>query len=119
MVQKSKSIDILLVNSSGTFENILKRIRFGSEQYDFKSLSELRRLISNQKLKILHTIKEKKPLSIYILAKLLGRDIKAVTSDLKLLSKFGLVEFVKENSGQRIRHRPIIATESLNISIKV
>ncbi len=55
----------------------------------FSEVSIVRSLLSNEKAKIIHAIKEKNPASIYILAKQLGRDFKAVRKDVKILEHFG------------------------------
>ena len=44
------------------------------KDYDFSGISALRQLLSNEKARILDVIKTKKPVSIYALAKILGRD---------------------------------------------
>lgn len=118
MAQKVKSFDVFLVNKQGTFDTLLNRFQTQKKDFDFKSLSELRRILSNEKLRIIHTIKEKTPSSVYELAKILGRDIRAVNSDIKLLERFELVDFKREKSGKRIRHKPYLTTSSINISIK-
>ena len=54
---------------------------------------------------------------MYQLAKLLGRDFKAVSQDIKLLEKFGLIELKPETKGKRKRLRPVIVVDSLQINI--
>ena len=61
----------------------------------FESVDTMRSILTNKRLLILKTIKEKKPNSIYELAKILGRDIKNINQDLKLLSDVGLVALEK------------------------
>src|SRR2546427_7101485 len=50
------------------------------------------------RLALLRVIRDKRPGSIYELAKLVGRDFKNVQGDLKLLEKYGLVRL---NRGRR------------------
>ncbi len=67
----------------------------------------------------MHTIKEKKPKSIYELAKILGRDFKSVSSDIKLLERFGFIDMISEKSGNRERLRPILVVDSVSITIQI
>ena len=60
------------------------------EDFDFEALSALRRLLSNEKARLLHVIKKNRPKSIYELAKILKRDFKSVNEDIKLLQRFGI-----------------------------
>jgi predicted transcriptional regulator len=69
----------------------------------FESIDVMRAILTNKRLLILKTIKEKEPHSIYELAKILGRDIKNINQDLKLLSEVGLVTLEKiETDKKRI-----------------
>lgn len=119
MAQKTKTRQITIVDKSGTFNTIFRRVTGSESSYDFEGLSALRKLLSNEKARILHTIKTKQPDSIYGLAKILKRDFKAVREDLQLLSRFGFIDYVSEKSGRRERLRPILAIDSLNIEIKI
>lgn len=57
----------------------------------FDSIDTMRAVLTNKRLQILKVIREQKPSSVYELAKILGRDLKNVNQDLKLLSDIGLV----------------------------
>lgn len=57
----------------------------------FDSIDNMRAILTNNRLLILKAIREHKPKSVYELAKILGRDLKNVNQDLKLLSEIGLV----------------------------
>ena len=57
----------------------------------FDSIDTMRAILTNKRLLILKTVKEQSPSSIYELAKMLGRDLKNVNQDLKLLAEVGLV----------------------------
>jgi predicted transcriptional regulator len=80
---------------------------------------DLRSLLSNEKARILHVIKTKKPNSIYELAKLTGRDFKVVREDLKILEKFGLIKLVPNKEKERERLKPVLQTEKLHIIINI
>lgn len=119
MADKSKSFDIDIVDKSGAFNAFFKRMTGEEEDFDFDSLSTVRKLLGNEKARILYTIKSKSPRSIYNLAKLLKRDFKSVIEDVKLLERFGLIEMFAEKTGKRERLRPVIAVNSINIHIKI
>ncbi|MEK6844530.1 MAG: hypothetical protein AABX83_03860 [Nanoarchaeota archaeon] len=119
MAFKTKTREISIVDNEGTFNYFFRKIAGDKQDYDFNSLSMLRKLFSNQKARLLHVIKTKKPNSVYQLAKILNRDIKSVNEDIKLLDKFGLIELISEKTGNRERLRPVILTDSVHIDLKI
>ena len=115
---KSKTREITITNSKGTF-SLFKKQGSSKSDYDFSGVLALRQLLSNEKARILHTIKTKKPQSIYDLAKKLGRGFKSVNDDLKLLERFGFIELIEEKTKNRIRHRPEIVVDTITVHLKV
>ena len=107
-VTKSKK-GIFIAKKSGT----------SKKDYDFEGISALRKILSNEKARLLHVIKTQNPGSIYELAKKLDRGFKAVSDDVKLLERFGFIDIIEENTKNRKRHKPEIAVETLTIHIKV
>lgn len=119
MAAKTKSREITIVQEGGSFTTFFKKFTSNTEAFDFEGLSALRKLLSNEKARLLHTIKTKKPGSIYALAKILDRDFKSVTEDIKLLERFGFIEMIAEKTGKRERLRPILSVDSVSITLKV
>ena len=78
------------------------------EDYDFEGLSALRKILSNEKARLLNTIKTQSPNSIYKLARILGRDFKSVSNDIKLLERFGFIDMISEKTGNRERLKPVL-----------
>lgn len=119
MAKKTRTREISIVEEAGTFTTFFKM--FGTEkgEYNFEGLSALRKLLSNEKARLLHTIKTKNPSSIYMLAKLLGRDFKSVSDDIKLLERFGFLEMTAEKTGRRERLKPVLAVDNVYINVKV
>ena len=115
---KTKVREITISESKGAF-SIFKKTGVSKKDYDFDSLLVLRQLLSNEKARILHTIKHYRPKSIYELAKILNRGFKSVNDDIKLLERFGFVELVEEKTKNRIRHRPEIVVNTMTIHIKI
>jgi len=113
--QKSRIINLFITPSAIT--SIFKRLRGDKSDYDFSGLSELRQLLSNEKAKILNLVKTQQPESIYKLAKILGRDFKAVRQDIKLLERFGFIELKPETKGKRKSLKPIISVDNLQLNI--
>ena len=97
---------------------VTKLIQDKSE-IDLSDIKILRTLLSNEKAKILYTIKNKKPKSIYDLAKILKRDFKSVKRDLQVLERFGFVEFFSEKYGNRESLRPILTADRIEILIDI
>ncbi len=87
--------------------------------YRSEDIELLRKLFSNEKSKILYFLKKKKPESIYSLSKFLKRDFKSVYQDLKVLERFGLIEFYAEKKGKRESMRPILLFEEIQLIIRV
>ena len=115
---KTKTREINLEQDGGTF-SFFKKTKTSKEDYNFSGIFALRQLLSNEKARILHTIKEQKPNSIYELAKKLNRGFKSVSDDLKLLERFGFVEFVHEKTKKRVRHKPLIVVDKIIINFSV
>lgn len=82
-------------------------------------IKEFRQLLSDEKARILATIKTKKPISIYSLAKILGRDFKAVRSDVKLLENFGFLKLVALKDKGKKKLKPILALDRLQVTIEI
>ena len=53
------------------------------------------------------------------LARILSRDFKSVSDDIKLLERFGFIELVSERTGKRKRLKPVIIIDQVTINVKV
>lgn len=63
-----------------------------AEAICFDSVEEMQKFLSPERIRLLRAVHEKKPKSILELAKILGRDRKNVTEDVKMLESVGLME---------------------------
>ena len=115
---KTKTREITIRESKGAF-SIFKSPGVSKDSYDFSGILALRQLLSNEKARIIDAIKTQKPISIYDLAKKLGRGFKSVNDDIKLLERFGFVELIEEKTNKRIRHRPQLVVDNITINIKI
>jgi len=114
----NKIRDVTITHAGKNFSFFGKK-DFSRESYDFSSLSSVRTLLSNEKARMIEVIKHEKPVSIYDLSKKLNRNFRQVFDDFQLLKRFGLVEVIKEKYKSRIRHKPILISDSLTINIKL
>jgi predicted transcriptional regulator len=111
---KTRYIDIN-VNPSG-FVSKFFRV---SKKHDFSDIALLRNILSNEKARILYTLKRNKPKSIYELAKILKRDFKSVREDVKILEKFGFIEFHSGKTGKRESLIPKLSLDKMQIIVNI
>lgn len=86
---------------------------------NFDEIAALRHLLSNEKAKILRVIQDKKPESIYELAKILGRDFKAVRKDVELLQQYEIIRLIQKDKGKRKQLKPALNLDILHIVLKI
>ncbi len=110
--------EITITQDKGTL-SLFKKSGTSKKEYDFASIQALRQLLSNEKVRLLHVIKTKKPISIYDLAKKLERSFKSVNDDVKLLERFGFIDLIEEKTKKRIRLRPEIVVDTMVITFKI
>ena len=111
--------NISLSIESGTFTGIFKRLRGEKQSYDFSGIAGLRQLLSNERARLLSTIKNKKPTSMYNLAKILERDFKSVRQDIRLLERFGFIELDANTKGKREMLKPVLAVDKVVITVNI
>src|SRR4030065_490276 len=70
------------------------------EGISFENIEAMRKILSEERLRILKTIKNEQQKSIYELAKFLNRDIKNTFNDVQFLAKIGLIELKKKKEGR-------------------
>jgi predicted transcriptional regulator len=104
------------------FEETYEALRRGkpAEKHQgvyFTSLDAVRRILTQERLALLHAIRERGPASIYALAQSVGRDLKNVQDDLELLHKQGLVRFRRRVSDQRGAKIPEVPFHEIELTI--
>jgi predicted transcriptional regulator len=117
MAQKIKTRYVEVNVKKSNF--VSKLIGEKKKDHDFSDIKLLRKILSNEKSRILYALKYEKPSSIYGLAKLLKRDFKSVREDVKLLERFGFIVFYAEKKGKRESLRPVLAIDKLQIIIDI
>ncbi len=116
--ERIKTREITITEYKGVF-SIFRKKGISKKDYDFSGLQALRQLLSNEKARILHVIKTKKPKSIYELAKILNRGFKSVNDDIKLLERWGFIDLIEEKTKDRTRYRPEIVVDTITIHIRI
>jgi predicted transcriptional regulator len=84
----------------------------------FENLEAMRKVLTENRLRILKIIKKEHPASIYELAKFLKRDVKNTHDDVLLLAGLGLVDLKKTKEG-RERNTPVVNYEKILLEIQV
>lgn len=88
------------------------------EGISFENLEAMRKVLTEERLRILKTIKKDHPQSIYELSKLLKRDIKNTFNDVRFLSQIGLIELKKTKDG-REKSTPKVNYDRILLEIPV
>ena len=84
----------------------------------FQSLKAMRKVLTEERLRIVKTIKKEHPSSIYELAKILGRDVKNTFDDVQFLAQAGLLELRKKKEG-REKTTPMVKYDKILLEIQV
>lgn len=78
-----------------------KSVREAIETICFDSVEDMQKFLSPERIRLLKMVHEKNPKSIYELAKMLDRDRKNVTEDVKMLENVGLIERKTAKNGKQ------------------
>lgn len=85
----------------------------------FGSVESFREFFTPKRIELLQIIKHSQPKSMYELAKLSNRELKSITTDLKILEKYGLVDTkkvpIKGRMGYKVK--PIFNYDKLTVDI--
>jgi predicted transcriptional regulator len=84
----------------------------------FESLDAMRRVLTEERLRILKVIKKQHPGSIYELAKILKRDLKNTFNDVQFLVQAGLVD-LKKTKDVREKTTPLVNYDKILLEIAV
>jgi predicted transcriptional regulator len=99
-----RPLDDILKEAGETFEQLTKgkSVKHKRAIY-FTNLKEMRRVLTERRLEILKTIRDRKPSSIYELARMVDRDLKNVLQDLSYLQELGIVA-ITETGVKKVPH---------------
>lgn len=117
---QTKSLKESLNEFKETYERLRqgKKVRKRMGEVYFENLAAVRNILTEERLKLLKTIRQEKPKSIYKLAKLVGRDFKNVNQDVHMLAELGIVQLVK---GKKLRASltPELVYDNIEVSIAI
>ena len=88
-----------------------------NEKIYFENINTLKNVLTDKRLALLRNIKERKPKSIYELAKMLKRDVKNVNDDVSKLSELGFITLMKSKT-KRVRVSPTVEYDKILLEIK-
>ncbi len=83
----------------------------------FESLDAVRAILTDKRLELWRTIRDKKPESISEVAGLVGRGFKAVYRDLQLLEGLGLITFKKGKGKRGDLQAPVSLVDELQLAV--
>jgi predicted transcriptional regulator len=99
-----------------------KTVPAATETICFDSTEDMQKFLSPERIRLIKTVHTQKPKSILELAKLLDRDRKNVTEDVKMLESVGLIErkvVRKALKGSKKKVELIVDYEKIQLDIAV
>jgi len=90
-----------------------------SEGFFFTSIEAARKLLTPNRLALLRAIRTERPGSMYALARRIGRDLKNVQQDLRLLESYGLVRLVRSGGSGKGRRTKAPQALFREIALKI
>lgn len=92
------------------------RKRLADETLSVESISDIQKILTPKRIEVLAVIKDRKPGSIYELAKMLKRKQENVLADVNFLKDIGLIEIKKDKKGRK-KAVPIVDYEVLDFRV--
>jgi predicted transcriptional regulator len=123
---KVKNIRLAIKNENELFDEVKEvwgKLEGGGkvkkhEAIYFESLDAIRRVLTEERLRILKVIRKEHPASIYELAKILKRDLKNTFNDVQFLFQAGLVD-LKKTKDVREKTTPLVNYDKILLEISV
>jgi predicted transcriptional regulator len=124
----AKTLRIKIRSIDGVMDDFRKAFRAAESRRPFRrregvyvtSIEAARNLLTPNRLALLRAVRSKRPGSIYELAKVVGRDLKNVQDDLRLLERYGLVRMTNgTRSGKRKVRVPKALFDQIELKIAI
>ena len=119
---KVKNIEIIAMSDkeygkhlNDLYKKVKNKKAKSEERIVLTSISDLNKILTPARLRLIRTIKKKNPKSISILAKLLERDRANVYRDLKYLEGLGLISLEQH----KMETTPIFNFEKIHVEISI
>ena len=84
----------------------------------FASIRAVRKVLTENRIQLLKTIKQHKPGSLYELAKLTHRNFKNISQDVAFLHELGLVQLGKPH-GPRSQRKPTLLSDHIYLELAI
>lgn len=107
------------------FAEIYRGLRAGRrvarhEGVSFTSIEAARNFLTPARLALLRAVRRRQPGSVYALAKMVGRDLKNVQQDLRILREHGLIRMAKgRGKGKRAVTVPTALCREISLRIAI
>ncbi|MFH1095796.1 MAG: hypothetical protein V1728_06275 [Candidatus Micrarchaeota archaeon] len=85
----------------------------------FESMDAFNKVFSNKRVDMMKVIREKKPKSLFALARILGRDFKNVHSDARMLEANRLISLKKVKNGKRVSLKPVSKADKIEFKMAI
>jgi len=123
---KVRNIKIAIKSDEEIFKEVkevMEKIECGErvkkhESISFDSIGSMRKVLTEERLRVLRTVKKEQPASVYELAKSLKRDIKNTFNDVQFLARAGLLELKKTKAG-REKTTPLVNYDKISLEIPI
>ncbi len=117
-------VKIVIMDEKSVFEKTVRDVEEGNIQKEdkivyFRSIDDFRKILTNERMRVMRTVKLEKPSSIYELAKILKRDFKSVIFDCRFLEGLGLMSLEKFKVGMRVKVRPRVKAEKIEMEMAI
>ena len=117
-------VKIIIADKETIREQTIKAVEKGIAQKEDKiiyvdSLEAARRILTPERLKMLRIIKRKKPASLYALAKIMGKNFRAIYRDVGILSDVGLIQKEEYREGRREKTRVGVRAKEIHLSVSI
>lgn len=107
------------------FADIYRALRAGRavarhESVSFTSIEAIRNFLTPSRIRLLRAVRRQQPGSTYALAKMVGRDLKNVQQDLRILEQHGLIKMARRRSrGKRAVTVPTALCQEIALRIAI
>ncbi|MFH1317120.1 MAG: MarR family transcriptional regulator [Candidatus Woesearchaeota archaeon] len=120
---KVKKIILKKGNLDEFFRNVEKAVKKPIKKTEapvlyIEDINEFKKILTEERIRILRVIKHKNPQSVYELAKMLKRDRSNVITDLALLENLGFIELDQEKNIRTVM-KPKADYDRIDISVEI
>lgn len=117
-------VRIIIADKKTIRAQTIKAVERGHVQKEDKiiyvdSLEAARRILTPERLRMLGIIKREKPASLYALAKIMGKNFRAIYRDVGILSEVGLIQKEEYSEGRREKTRVGVRAKEIVLSLSI